>query len=472
MRMRGIPGPRFWGKLPTGPVRGLWANETTAFAVGGGILYQIFPYPKPPVALGNVGNGTNPVTIASNSFQLCIASAGLLYTAASLVPGSVEQVFFSTQNVDGSFSPTAEPVRAATVTFQDQYFIAGIQNSKQVAISQLAPDGGIWDAADVADKEGYSDNINIAWVDKPGGEYLWLFGAETTEIWADTGSLFPFQRVSGMVFPIGADSAWSVAGAEGVRFWLWRGVVYMASGFQPSRCSDYGVEEAIKTYSLFDQQNCEGFAWIDGGHIFYALSFPEANATWVFDMATQSWHERLYCAKSTTSPVNATFSRYRPRVYAYAFGQHLVGDYENGNIYQLDPTYLYDAGLTNTTPAQPGIPLIRERIAPYLTENMNNTRFNRFTLDADTGIGLPVAVGNPGQQPNFYMRYSKDRGKTWSRYLQSSAGKVGETQRRVFWKQLGSSRIGLTFDVLLSDPVPLSIEAAYIESSPSTMSGR
>jgi hypothetical protein len=463
--MRGIPGLRWNQKLPTSPFRGGWANETVAVAVGGAILYQIFDDGTAPVALGSVGNGTNPVTIASNGFQLAIASAGLLYIASSLTPGSVAQVFFSTENADGTFSPTAQPVTAATVTFQDQYFIAGLQDTKQVAISQLAPNGATWDSADVAIKEGYSDNINCAWVDKPGGEYLWLFGAETTEVWADTGSLFPFQRVSGMVFPIGADSAWSVAGAEGSRFWLWRGVVYMASGFKPTRISDYGVEEAIKTYSVFDQQNCEGFAWIDGGHIFYALSFPEASRTWVFDMATQSWHERLYFS-------NGVFSRYRARGYFYAFGKHFVGDYATGNIYQMDPTFYYDALLTATSPQQAGIPLVRERIAPYLTDEDRNVRFSRFTLDMDTGIGLPVASTAAGYNPQVYMRYSKDRGKTWSRYLQGSAGKLGETQRRIFWKQLGSSRIGLTFDVLISDPVPLSIENAYIENSPSTMAPR
>ena len=440
-RQRGIPGLSTFKTIASAPLRALWSNKTEAFAIGGGKMWQIFADATPNLLIGNVGNDAHPAIIQSNGFQLAIASANQAYIA----PGGGTGIF---PIVDTS----GAPVNAATLAFMDQYFIAGIVQSKQIMISNLAPAGGTWDPGDVAIKEAYSDNIQRVWVDEPGGELLWLFGDETTEIWTDTGGLFPFQRIQSMVFPIGCDSAWSVAGVVGNRFWLWRGVIYWASGYQPQRVSDYGVEEAIKTYSLYDQQNAEAFAWIDGGHIFYAISFPQAGKTWVYDLSEQSWHERLYFN-------NGVWGRYRPRVYTKAFGMHLVGDYETGVIYSMDPTVYTDAL---------GVPLRRQRVVPYITDGMRNDRYNELTLDMDTGIGITGAPGAPGQNPQVMMRYSHDRGKTWSYQRTMPAGAIGDDLRRVIFEQLGSSYIGPTVEITFTDPCPLSINTAYIDIGQST----
>lgn len=443
-RQRGIPGLSLFKTVASAPLRCLWSNATSCFAIAGGKLWQIFDDATPNLLIGSLDNGTNPAIIDSNGFQLAIASAGVAYIApGGLPPGA---------GVIPILDTSGAPVNAATLAFMDQYFIAGIRDSKLVQISNLAPAGGVWDPGDVAIKEAYSDQIQRVWVDQPGGELLWIFGTDTTEVWTDTGGLFPFQRIQSMVFPIGCDSAWSVAGVVGNRFWLWRGVIYWASGYQPQRVSDYGVEEAIKTYSLYDQQNAEAFSWVDGGHIFYAISFPQASKTWVFDLAEKSWHERLYFT-------NGVWSRYRPRVYTKAFGMHLVGDYETGNIYSMDPTVYTDAG---------GVALRRQRVAPYLTDSMRNDRYNQLTLDMDTGVGITGAPGSLGQNPQVMMRYSLNRGKNWSSELTQSAGPIGDNFRRVIWSQLGSSYIGPTVEITFTDPCPLSINTAYIDISPST----
>ena len=461
LRMRNIPGPRLYSTIPGGgPIRGMFANEFACWVVSAGGLWQIFqntthgvPNIPPPLYVGPLANGTNPAIIVSNSFQLAIASAGQAFINPG--PGIVIPIIDS----------EGQPVNAATMAFMDQYFIAGIQNTNLVRISNLAPNGGFWDPGDVAEKESYSDNIIRVWVDQPGGEYLWLFGSDTIEVWTDTGGLFPFQRIQSMVFSIGCDSAWSVAGVAGMRFWTWRGRVYMASGFQPQRISDYGVEQAISTYSRDDQLNSEGFAWVDGGHTFYAVSYPTAGRTWVYDASLNMWHERLYYS-------NGEWGRYRPRVLANAFGENLVGDYANGNIYALDPTVYTDAM---------GAPLRRTRICPYITDQEKNRRYNRFTVDVDTGVGLSVPGPPPGVSPvNFsgswdpqlQFRYSWNRGKNWSNYQQQSMGRIGQNDTRVFFPQCGSSYVGMTFETTVTDPVPTNFNAAYVDISPGTMENR
>lgn len=449
LRQRKTPGLKFFHQIGTGPIRALWSNATDLFCVSGGELWQVN---NPSQAhthatlIGPVANGTNPATIVTNGFQLLIASAGQLYFDAGDGTGvrPVVDIF-------------GTPVAAATATFLDNYIIVNIPNTKQIQISALAPNGATWDPADVAEKEGQPDNILRVYADN---EQLFLFGNDTLEVWINTGGLFPFSRIQGAVFPIGCDSAWSVAGAAGIRMWLWKGVVWAASGLQPTRVSDFGVEQAIKGYTLEDQQNSEAFAWVDAGHLFYALSFPFSGATWVFDYSNKTWHERLYYS-------NGQYGRFRGRVYARAFGLDLVGDYASNAIYSMDPTWGYDAPPI-TNPAGTPVPLRWRRVCPYITDNLKNTRYNRLTLDMDTGVGLQVPVGQVAQDPHVMMRYSRNRGKTWSNERQASLGAVGEYDKRVFFNQLGSSYVGLACDVYGTDPVLTSINAAYIDLDGST----
>jgi len=437
-RLRNIPGLKHFTTLPAAPVRALWSNATTTFAIAAGNLYQIFNDGTPPLLVGVLKNSVNPATMTSNGTSLGISSGGVGYLALGVGPG------LGVIPIDDIFG---QPVNAASLVFLGQYFIAALKDTKEIVISHLAPDGGTWDPGDAAIKEAYSDNIVRAWVDEPGGQYLWLFGDDTTEIWTQTADLFPFSRIQGGVLSIGLDSEWSVAGVAGNRFWLWHNTIWWASGFAPQRVSDYAVEQAIRKYSDYDQKNAEAMCWIDGGHIFYQISFPQAGKTWVFDLKEKAWHERAYFA-------NGQFGRYRPRVYTRGFNKHLVGDYETGDIYELDPDTFTDAH---------GAQLVRDRITSYVTDDMRMCRYNKLTVDMDTGIGLPVAPGQPGFDPQVILRYSSNRGKTWSNERSLSAGRMGRDDTRVIFPQLGSSRIGMAFWLRMTEPVPTSYNAAFLD---------
>lgn len=452
LRLRNIPGMKLYKTLATGPVRQLWSNATTCFAVGGNTLWEIFddnvggvPNNASNLNVGTLENGPHTADIASNGNSLAISSNNKLYLALGVGFGIIPII-----------DTTGAPVLASAVNFIGQYFIASINGTRQIMISNLAPDGGTWDPGNVAFKEAYSDIIRRVWVDTPGGQYVWLFGSDTTEIWVQTADLFPFQRIQSGVLSIGCDSEWSVAGVAGNRFWLWHGTIWWAAGLSPEPVSDYAVEQAIMGYSQFDQSNAEAFAWIDSGHIFYAISFPQANVTWVFDLKEKAWAKRAYFS-------NGQFSRYRARVYTRAFKKHLVGDYETGDIYELDPQTFYDAH---------GALLVRDRIVYVGNDSMKMVRLGDLTVDMDTGVGLSVAEGQPGYDPQLIMRYSDDRGKTWSNERQESVGKIGETERRVVFPQMGSSRIGTALWLRMTDPVPTSYNTAYLGATPSIRPSR
>jgi hypothetical protein len=435
-RLRIIPGLKLFTTLPKGPVRALWSNDSTAFAIGADTLYQIFNDGTPPAAVGVMSNSVNPATMTSNGTSLGISSNGLAYLGLGVGLG-----------VAPLFDTNGDPIRAKSLAFLGQYFIAALVDSKEIMISNLAPDGGTWDPSNVAIKEAYSDNIVRCWVDDPGGQYLWLFGNDTTEIWTQTADLFPFSRIQGGVLSIGCDAEYSVAGVAGNRFWLWHNTIWWATGFAPQRVSDYAVEQAIRSYNSYDQANAEAFSWIDGGHVFYAISFPMAGKTWVFDIKEKAWHERAYFS-------NGAFGRYRPRVYTHGFKKHLVGDYATGDIYELDPKTFTDAR---------GVPLVRDRITSYITDDMRMARYNKLTVDMDTGIGLPVAPGQPGFDPQVLFRYSNNRGKNWSDERSVSAGRQGVDDTRVIFENMGSSRIGMSFWLRMTEPVPTSYNTAFLD---------
>lgn len=434
-RIVGTPGLKTFATLTDAPMRGLMANDSgnRLFAVAGATVYEVFSDGTAQALSGSIALDSHPALMSTNGFQIAISSGGYLFLANGGTPaGSV----LSVQFIGG------DPVQAGTVTFMDQYFIIDQINSKQIFISNLAPNGNLWDPGDTAEKEGYSDNIARVYCTN---EQLWLFGFDTIEVWQDTGALFPFQRIQGALMSIGCTAPYSVASALGILFWLWNGSVYYSPSLTPQRVSDYGVEVAIRSYG--NVADAEGWCYTSGGHIFYVLTFPSVKKTWVYDLSLQAWHERAYWQ-------NGEWQQYRGRVYAKAFNMDLVGDPISGTIYQMDPKTYCDAG---------GTELRRQRICPYIQQEEKMIRHDRLTVDADTGVGLSVAAGQPGYDPQMVMRYSDDRGKTWSYERQASMGMIGQEKTRIIYKNNGSSRLGRAYEIVVSDPVPVTINGAYLE---------
>ena len=73
--------------------------------------------------------------------------------------------------------------------------------------------------------------------------------------------------------------------------------------------------------------DAEAYTYTEDGHYFWVISFPTADATWVYDVTTKLWHERAWLS-------GGTLHRHRSRGHAYVFGKHLVGDWETGTIAQ------------------------------------------------------------------------------------------------------------------------------------------
>ena len=223
-----------------------------------------------------------------------------------------------------------------------------------------------------------------------------------------------------------------------------------ATGYQPQRISTHAIEYAIQNYA--DITDALGWGEQHEGHLWYVLTFPSANATWVYDLTTNLWHERAYL-----TPATGELGRHRANAHTFAFGKHLVGDYADGRLYELDEqTYTDD-----------GDALKWLRRCPYVAApNLPYVFFHWLQLDMETGVGLDGAAG-PGQDPPVLLRWSDDSAHTWGTEHWTSAGRIGQFQQRAMWRRLGRSRARV-FEVSGTAPCKRTLLGAHLETEVAT----
>src|SRR5262245_16772123 len=494
------PGLQTFTTLPLSPIRGLWAGEERLFAAAGTGFYEVFAdgsYNNRGTIADDADH--SPVEIWPNGVQLLIVSAGHAYIDQGDLPGGGGGVFeplvangAGTVNVSGTavtwvsgdkFDATmaqdgniinidgvpytvdafvdethltleagpaspltgvaydaAYTLKARTGTFLDSYFIVNPPDSK--LFDFLGSDKGTeWDQTEVSAKEAYPDNIAAIYSDH---EELWLFGTHwSTEVWRNEGDADAaggFRRDPGGFIHCGLVAPWSVASlASGLHFLggdtRGRTVAYRAQGFQPVRVSTHAVEQIWSKYTRVS--DAYAYAYVEEGHQFWVLNFITANATWVYDVSTQMWHERAWWN-------GTSFEKHRGRCHAFTFGKHFIGDHTNGKIYQMSHNFYDDFGGQ----------IRRERWAPHIANEQRYVFHHRIYLDLEI----------TGSAPSVTFDWSDDDGTTWSAAKTRTpvpSGKKG----RVIVNRLGSSRDRI-YRVATSDAVKVAITDAYLDVSP------
>jgi hypothetical protein len=315
--LKPTPGLRILANLGPDPIRGLFLSSAgEVFAVSGANLFKIHR-DWTTLQIGTILTGSGPVNFADNGTQVMLVDGphGYIWTPA-----------------DASLTPITSPnfYGANTVAFMDGYFIINRPDTGEFYLSDLL-NGLVWNPLDFATAEAYPDLLNGLTV---AHQVLLLFGPASIEGWADTGAeSFPFARIPGAVIEHGCSAVQTIQKLDNAVFYLGdgpngNGILWRLSGFLPVRVSNHAVEAKWRTYG--DLSNATAWVYQDSGHHFYAINFPGADTTWVFDVATGAWHERTF-----TNPMGQQ-ERHRAETHVNAWGTHLVGDYNNGNLYALD----------------------------------------------------------------------------------------------------------------------------------------
>ena len=433
--MNRAPGLRLLETLGTGPIRGLWSpdpNGLYAYVISGNTFYRIDTSYNAE-AYGYV-SGTGQVSMADNGTQLFIASNpdGYIFNMTTLIFAPITDVDFP---------------GAVTVGYLDGYFVFNEPNSQRVWTTVLL-DGSSVDPLDFASAEGSPDGLVSLIIDH---REAWLFGTNSVEVWYDAGNAgFPLTRIQGAYNEIGCVAAYSVAKLDNGVFWLGgdargEGIVYRTNGYTGQRVSTHAIEWQIQQYG--DISDAIGYTYQQDGHAFYVLIFPSAGATWVYDVATDNWHERA-------AWVNGAYTRHRSNCQMAFNHQVIVGDYNDGRIYAFDlETYSDDD--------QPQRWLRSWRALPQDQNTLVRTAQHSLQLDAETGVGLNSGQGDA---PEAMLRWSDDGGHTWSNEHWSSMGAIGAYGTRTFWRRLGMTDKlrDRVYEVSGTDPVKIAIVGANL----------
>lgn len=429
-----VPTPGLTSRLtlPTSPVRGVYAaSDGTLYAVGGNKFYSI----------SSAWVATEEATLDTDTGYISWADNGTYVVFVDGTSGYTWNLSTDTyaKITDGDFNA------ADQVTYQDGYFIFNNSGTQQFFISGL--NDITFDALDFASAESKPDDL-VGLIS--AHQKLYLFGENTTEVFYNSGAAaFPFERIQGTVSDIGCSAPFSIDRVEDSILFLGgsangKGIVYQMQNMRPVRISTESIESVIRERT--DAQIALARAWTyqDGGHSFYCLNIPGAESTWVYDLFTQTWHERVYRNKWSEE-------RHRADSHALAFGSHVVGDYETGVIYTLDMDVYTDNGN----------PIPRIRQAPHLTNGLKRIFYNSFQLDMETGVGLDGT--GQGTDPRAILQWSDDGGHTFSNEYWRPVGKIGKKSTRVIWRRLGQSR-DRVFRVTITDPVKVVLIGAEIQA--------
>ena len=334
---------------------------------------------------------------------------------------------------------------ASTVDITDNYFVYSKPNSQLFGASDLL--SPISDPLSFGSKDGSPDDLVSIIVDR---REVYLLGEMSSEVWIDSGGVpFPFTRIPGTSTQQGIAARWSCSRMGNSFAYVSKNnrgeaMIVRMNGYFPERISTHAVET-----TLVNQNVSDALAWTYQleGHEVYVVTFPsvgENGLTWAFDNTTGLWHKWLY-----RNPQNQ-FERHRGNCCAFFNQQVLVGDYENGKIYNLAREFYTDDGA----------PIRRIRRAPHITSDLQRQYFHELQIQFQPGVGLSTGQG---QDPQAMLRWSNDGGSTWSNEYWTSIGKQGKYQNRAIWRRLGWSR-DKVFEVSITDPVKAVIISANLKA--------
>lgn len=356
--------------------------------------------------------GSNRPDMAASDDELIIVRDGIGYVWDGVTLDTIS---------DGDF------LGSNAVAYIDGYFVHA-QPDTQIMFHSDLLDGKSYDPLAFASAEGAEDLLVRPFADH--GDLI-LAGEETMEIWGnDGGSPLSFSRRSDAFIERGLAAIHAMAAMDNSFYWLGNDrLFYTLTGYQPTVISDNATAQAVQEMDTVS--DAFSFTTDYGRHKLFHTVFPTEGRTFVYDSATQRWHERETFGRD----------RWRANCHAFAYGKHLVGDVFSGNVYELDDQTHADAG---------GI-LERSFTTPPIHAGNKTVLFKELEVLFDRGNGL---LTGQGSDPVALLDYSDLGGRpgTFKNVKELPLGQIGEYLARARAMRLGRSR-ARAFRVRVTDPV-------------------
>jgi hypothetical protein len=405
-----------------GQTRGMISLGTYGYVVSGANVYKVDSGGQVTL-IGNFP-GTGQVFMAKNSKttpQVALASQGQRYIIENDILTSIAD---------------SDLPAAISVAELNKRFVWGISDGRYF---WSPPDEGTtYDALDFATAEARGD---ILLANHSRGTEMMFFGSESIEFHAVSSGEAPFAAVpQTTIYGLGLMCRNSVRSLNDVPMFVASdGTVRMMSGYNPERISTHDVERAID--SIGDKDSIVATAYPSLGNQFYQLS--SAEWTWTYNALTQTWVERK----------SYGLNRWQADHYMKVGESRLVGGYDSGVVYRLDPD-LYD---------EAGDHLVMTLRLPPLHKYPNPISVDRLFVDAIPGVGLNSSDEHDAD-PQVMLRWSLDSGKSWSNEMTASAGEQGAFRTRMTFDCLGQTEEdGMIPEISMSAAVARGITSAAAE---------
>lgn len=446
------PAATAW-PLPTSitslPVRGFWVlpGRTNALVIIANVAYlasvsALGSTNKPgSIQLSQLGN------LQTTSGPVCIRDTGFLGGFAVVVDGPYGYYYIygpggAAVGKPGTWAKITDAafLGATNVAFIDGWLVYN-QPKTQTFYTNKAQYSTAFAGSNFANKDASGDLLMAVWENK---ETLWLPGEVTTEIWYDAGGqYFAFQRLVGTPLQVGCKASASIVrltatGKEDSLAWFGRAergdnLFVRTRGLNYEVISTPAVSDAIATYQV--TSDCQGYSYQEDTHEFAVWTFPTADRTWVYDASMPlelAWTERL-----SYDPYAAQFHRHRSNCFMNFGGMRVVGDYQNGALYQLTRAVQNDAGW----------PMYARRRSPYVWNKEDRERAHVMSLEIEFAKGQGAAAGL-GANPQAYLSYAKDYGYSLgpaystapTNTFPAPMSVIGQTTQRTIWRRLGWTR--------------------------------
>lgn len=409
-------------------VRGLYtASNGLLFAVIGDTVYYV-PDSFVLQPLGTIVTQSGMVSMYDNKFKLIVLDGSLYGWSVDLTT-----LAFTT------FAPP-NFVGGNQIRYIDTFLISSTQDAN---IQSSDSNAETYTALALATMTGDADQLQI--IDVVHKE-MWSFGRRTTEVWSNVGAYpFPFQPIPGVFLQHGIAALRSLAKWGLSIFWLsqdnnGQALVMMGGpGYKADVISTPAIADAMSKYTKIS--DAIGFTYQQGTHIFYVLTFPTADATWVYDLSTQMWHERAWLDN------NGQLRRHRANCVAFAYGKTVCGDWQNGKLYNWDLNAYTDDGQ----------PIVKLRSFPHLVSSLDRISYKQFMADIEVGT-----EPDPSIDPMLNLRWSDDRGVSFNNGLQQSLGMTGEYRSIPSWNRLGFAR-DRVFELSWTAACATALNGAFID---------
>jgi hypothetical protein len=417
--LRGTPGLALLGTLPNTKIRGWHVHAGRQFAVAGARIYEVFA-DGTYAEWGKINSVRGRVVMAS-LLNVIVIGDGAGYYALDLTAATVTAI--------------ADAPRGRFCVFFNQRILYQGE-SGQVFYSELNDATDI-PGANFFTAESLPDEIVAITTTE---DQIWLHGAESTEAWYDSGDVDnPFARIPGGVVYSGCGHPFTALRLDNSIWWVEKdkegaGIVRRSNGFTPMRVSDSATERFVA-----DSEEITAYSYQEEGHSFYVLN--SEIGTRAFDLKTQEWHERAWLNEATGEQ-----ERQRQEFHAFAYGVHLVGDYESGKVYRMGLDLYTDAGE----------PIRRTRRSAHLAKSGQFITVGEVWFDFATGVGLDGS--GQGIDPTVMCRAAPE-GVSFGLERVENLGAIGETDAQVRFYDFGTGRKWV-FEVSVSDPVFTALSGA------------